>query len=183
LSKVFQIGDLVEAIDDTIKGVVVSIQGNLIRLETTDGFELEFTPDQLIKLDQPTSLKISNYEAAQVKRQKEIPAKRGQNRLKPKERNAPRMEVDLHIHQLTDSTKGMSNFDMLNLQMETAKRQLEFAIKKRIQKVVFIHGVGEGVLKEELKYLFGRYDNLKFYDADYQKYGLGATEVYIYQNS
>jgi dsDNA-specific endonuclease/ATPase MutS2 len=72
---------------------------------------------------------------------------------------------------------------MLNIQLDTAKRQLNFAISKRIQKVVFIHGVGEGVLKEELRYLFNRYDNVKFYDADYQKYGLGATEVYIYQNA
>ena len=92
------------------------------------------------------------------------------------------MEVDLHIHQLTNSTKHMSNHDMLTLQLDTAKRQLDFAIRKRIQKVVFIHGVGEGVLKLELEYLFSRYDNVKFYDADYQKYGLGATEVYIYQN-
>ena len=76
----------------------------------------------------------------------------------------------------------MSNFDMLNIQLDTAKRQLDFAIGKRIQKVVFIHGVGEGILKEELHYLFKKYDNLKYYDADYQKYGLGATEVYIYQN-
>ena len=72
---------------------------------------------------------------------------------------------------------------MLNLQLDTAKRQLEFAMIKRIQKVVFIHGVGEGVLKEELKYLFNRYENIKHYDAEYQKYGLGATEVYIFQNS
>ncbi|SKC01373.1 Smr domain-containing protein [Salegentibacter salinarum] len=71
---------------------------------------------------------------------------------------------------------------MLNLQMETAKRQIEFAMRKRIQKIVFIHGVGEGVLKAELDFLLGRYDNLKFYDADYQKYGLGATEVYFFQN-
>jgi DNA-nicking Smr family endonuclease len=92
------------------------------------------------------------------------------------------MEVDLHIHQLTTKSRGMSNYDMLNLQLETAKRQLEFAMSKRIQKVVFIHGVGAGVLKEELKYLFGRYENVKYYEADYQKYGLGATEVYIYQN-
>ncbi|MCB0433939.1 MAG: Smr/MutS family protein, partial [Mangrovimonas sp.] len=68
-------------------------------------------------------------------------------------------------------------------QLETARRQLEFAIKKRIQKVVFIHGVGEGVLRTELEFLFGRYDNVSFYDANYQKYGLGATEVYIFQGS
>jgi CTP:phosphocholine cytidylyltransferase-like protein len=92
------------------------------------------------------------------------------------------MEVDLHINQLVKTTRGMSNYDILNIQMETAKRQLAFAMEKRIQKVVFIHGVGEGILKEELHYLFKKYDNLKYYDADYQKYGLGATEVYIYQN-
>lgn len=91
------------------------------------------------------------------------------------------MEVDLHINQLTPSTKGLSNYDMLNLQLEAAKRQLEFAISKRIQKMVFIHGVGQGVLKEELCSLFRRYDNVKYYDADYQKYGMGATEVYISQ--
>tara|TARA_R110002074_G_C12541922_1_gene665777 strand:- start:1122 stop:1406 length:285 start_codon:yes stop_codon:yes gene_type:complete len=92
------------------------------------------------------------------------------------------MEVDLHINQLVNSAKGMSNHDMLTLQLDTAKRKLDFAINKRIQKIVFIHGVGEGVLKMELEYLFGRYDNVKYYDANYQKYGLGATEVYIYQN-
>ena len=40
----------------------------------------------------------------------------------------------------------------------------------------------DDVIKEELGYLFRKYDNVKFYDADYQKYGLGATEVYIFQN-
>ena len=40
----------------------------------------------------------------------------------------------------------MQNYDMLNLQLDTAKRRLDFAISKRIQRVVFIHGVGEGFL-------------------------------------
>jgi dsDNA-specific endonuclease/ATPase MutS2 len=93
------------------------------------------------------------------------------------------MEVDLHINKLIASTKGMTNFEMLNLQLDTAKRQLDFAIRKKIQKVVFIHGVGEGILKEELYFLFKRYENAKYYDADYQKYGMGATEVYFFQNT
>ncbi len=92
------------------------------------------------------------------------------------------MEVDLHIGKLVRKSGGMSNYEILNIQMDTAKRQLNFAISKRIQKVVFIHGVGEGVLRAELESLFSRYENLKWYDADYQKYGLGATEVYIFQN-
>ena len=92
------------------------------------------------------------------------------------------MEVDLHIHKLTDSNRRMTNYDILTLQLDTAKRQLEFAMRKRIQKIVFIHGVGEGVLKMELETLFRRYENIKYYDADLQKYGNGATEIYIFQN-
>lgn len=91
------------------------------------------------------------------------------------------LEVDLHIEKLVQNKKGMTNFDILTLQTETAKRQIEFAIRNRIPKIVFIHGVGEGILKAELDFLLGRYDNLTFQDANYQKYGLGATEVYLIQ--
>ena len=92
------------------------------------------------------------------------------------------MVVDLHIHQLVNSQQGLDNYDMLTIQLDTAKRQLDFAIQKRIQRIVFIHGIGEGVLKIELEFLFKRYENVKYYEADFQKYGRGATEVYIYQN-
>lgn len=177
---VFSIGDTVETLDDTILGIVTAISGTIITIESTDGFMMNFSVSELVKIND--EIKVSNYEIAQVKSEKNSQKRKKTQAIKPKERNAPKMEVDLHIHQLVKSKRGMSNYEILNLQINTAKRQLEFAIRKRIQKVVFIHGVGEGVLKEELKYLFGRYDNVKFYDADYQKYGLGATEVYIYQN-
>ena len=42
--------------------------------------------------------------------------------------------------------------------------------------------MGEGVLKSELQRLLHKY-SVKFYDASYKKYGLGATEVYVFQNS
>lgn len=178
---VFEIGDAVETLDDTIIGIVIGVDGPDITIESEDGFPLTYLKSELVRVSD--GIKVSNYDVAQIKYEKETPKKRKIAIVKSKERNIPKMEVDLHIHQLTNSSRGMSNHEMLNLQMDTAKRQLEFAIQKRIQKVVFIHGVGEGILKEELKYLFGRYENIKYYEADYQKYGLGATEVYIYQNS
>ena len=178
---VFQIGDKVETIDDTITGSVVDVDGDRVTLETPDGFTMTYSSKELVKIS--GAMKVSNYDIAQIKAEKESSKRKRFQVVKPKERSIPKMEVDLHIHQLTNSTKAMSNYEMLNLQLETAKRQLEFAISKRIQKVVFIHGVGEGVLKEELYFLFGRYENVKYYDADYQKYGLGATEVYIFQNA
>lgn len=177
---VFKIGDKVEAIDDLISGVVSEVNGAFITVDTNDGFPMVFNTKELVVIS--NDITVSNYEVALVKKEKELPKKRRPLPPRPKERNLPKMEVDLHINQLVKNPKGLGNYDMLNLQLDTAKRQLEFAISKRIQKVVFIHGVGAGVLKEELRYLFNKYDNVKHYDADYQKYGLGATEVYIYQN-
>lgn len=179
---VFHVGDKVEVLDEVVSGQVTQVSGGKVTIETEDGFELDFEPSQLVRMSDVHGIRVSNHEAAQAKREKETNARRPDPVVRPKQRNAPKMQVDLHIHKLTDSVRGMSNFDMLNLQIETAKRQLEFAIRKRIQKIVFIHGVGEGVLREELYTLFRRYENLKFYDADYKDYGLGATEVYIFQN-
>ncbi|WP_460218702.1 Smr/MutS family protein [Psychroserpens sp. MEBiC05023] len=178
----FKIRDIVSVLDEDIIGVITKISNETLSIETDDGFEMEFSVSEVIKA-KPLQVNVfSNTNASTVINEKEQTHKRKSVKVKPKERSLPAMEVDLHIHQITTSNKHMSNFDMLNLQLDTARYKLEFAIKKRIQKVVFIHGVGEGVLKTELEYLFGRYENVKFYPADYQKYGLGATEVYIYQN-
>ncbi len=177
----FVIGDQVEVLDEAISGTVEAVHGDIITLITDEGFAMKYTSKELVKIS--GEIHVTNFEAAQIKREKDLSKKKTFQIPKPKERNAPKMEVDLHINQLVKSTRGLSNFEMLNIQLDAAKRQLNFAIAKRIQKVVFIHGVGEGILKEELYYLFNKYDNLKFYDADYQKYGLGATEVYIFQNS
>ena len=179
----FKVGDQVEAIDDIVQGVVVKISGGQITVESKDGFLLKYTSDELLRVSGSNVIKVSNFEVAKIKAEKEVPKNRHSRKIRPKERYAPQMEVDLHIDKLTPSTKGMTNFEMLNLQLDTAKRQLDFAIRKKIQKVVFIHGVGEGILKEELHYLFKRYENAKYYDADYQKYGMGATEVYFFQNT
>ena len=181
----FKIGDYVLVLDEDLSGVVKALKGNIVSIETDEGFELDFPVDALVKRERDNILKQKTFSYDSLNAivsEKEQSTKKKSLRVKPKERFEPTMEVDLHINQLVKSAKGMSNHDMLTLQLDTARRQLEFAIKKRIQRVVFIHGVGEGILKVELEYLFGRYDNIKFYDANYQKYGLGATEVYIYQN-
>lgn len=182
---IFELNDRVEVLDDAIKGRVVKIKGETISIESSEGFLLDFHPSELVKIegDQRRLILNDNVSFEEVLKEKQPPKKPKSSRVRPKDRNAPPMEVDLHIEKLVPSYKGMSNYEILNLQMDTAKRQIEFAERKKIQKLVFIHGVGEGVLKAELDFLLGRYDNLKFYDADYQKYGLGATEVYFFQNT
>ncbi len=178
----FMTGDRVQVLDDSIEGIVVSSEKDRVRIRTTDGFELEFTPDELILLAGQERFRVSSEEVRLASLENERPKTSRTRVSKKKQQEVPAMEVDLHIHQLVPDTRGMSNFDMLNIQMETAKRQLDFAMRKNIRKVVFIHGVGAGVLKEELGFLLRRYPNINYYDADYQKYGLGATEAYILQN-
>jgi hypothetical protein len=176
-------GDRAEVIDDAISGVITGITGDRVTLLTDDEFEMQFSRNELVVISQAleANKSFSKDFSKNLAEKLERRPKR-QKRVKPKERNLPPMEVDLHIHQLVSNEKHLSSFDKLNIQLDTAKRQLDFAINKRIQRIVFIHGIGEGVLRSELEYLFRRYDNLKYYDADLQKYGRGATEVYIFQN-
>lgn len=177
-------GDKIAVLDEDLEGKVVSVKGSEVEIETTEGFVMSFNEKDLVKIESgfPDVLPADVDDLSEVIKQKESYKKPKSQRVRPKERNIPPMEVDLHINKLVPRSGGLSNYDMLTIQLDTAKRQLEFAMKKRIQKVVFIHGVGEGILKAELETLFNRYENLKFYDADYQKYGLGATEIYIFQN-
>ena len=107
----FSIGDRAEVLDEAISGIVQKVDGNEVTLITDDGFPMHFPADDLVKIEGDFS--VSNYEVAQIKKEKEMPKKRKAPTIKPKERTAPKMEVDLHIHQLVKSSKGMSNFDML----------------------------------------------------------------------
>ncbi len=178
-----KIGDFVSVLDDDISGIVTSVKNGDVTIVTNDDFEMQFSKDELVVQGNALSKKeaIPN-DITKIILDKEAQKKKKIPRIKPKERTVAPMVVDLHIHKLVPSEKGMSNYDMLTIQVDTAKRQLDFAVSKKIPKVVFIHGVGQGVLRAELEYLFRRYGGLKYYDADFQKYGRGATEVYIFQN-
>lgn len=94
-----------------------------------------------------------------------------------------RREVDLHINQLVESVVGMSNRDILERQMRVFESELEAAIQNREREVVFIHGIGNGTLKEKLrKTLETDYPVCSYEDASYKDYGFGATLVIIRQN-
>jgi hypothetical protein len=177
----FEIGSKVVVVDDVLTGIVTAIQGDMVFVEDEDGMVYQFRSNELIlaKNDQHELTKFSdiNNPLLQEKSLSEKPKKT----VFKKDKNEVVFEVDLHINQLVKSTRNMDNFDMLTLQLNTAKQKLEYAIKQRFSKIVFIHGVGEGVLKSELYSMLKKYP-VDFYDASYQKYGLGATEVYIFQN-
>lgn len=88
--------------------------------------------------------------------------------------------TNLHIDELVDTTAGLSNADMLNLQIDAFRRVMDTNIKNHGQKLIFIHGKGEGVLRAALmKELTHRYKGHEVQDASFREYGFGATQVTI----
>jgi len=182
---IFKKGDKVSVLDEAVDGIVISVKDKIVTIETVDGFVMNFEANELIKTGESANLmeNIKGMDINEIKKEKEIPKPRSFVKEKKDKHELPVPEFDLHIEKLVPNKRGMSNYDILTLQTETAQRHIEFAIRNRIPKIVFIHGVGEGILKAELDFLLGRYDNVVFQDANYQKYGSGATEVYFKQNT
>ncbi len=90
------------------------------------------------------------------------------------------IEVDLHIHELLDSPEGLSNKEILDIQMEKVESEMRAAIQSRARRIVFIHGVGQGVLKQEVaKLLKSKFPKYRFQDASFKEYGYGATMVML----
>ncbi len=90
------------------------------------------------------------------------------------------LEVDLHAQNLLETTAGMNAFDILNYQMDVVRKTLSEHIKEKGKKIVFIHGKGEGVLRNAIaQELKRKYPRCLSQDASFQKYGFGATMVII----
>ena len=171
----FKIGDSVSVINDTMTGKVAQIDQQIITIECPDGFLYTFDSKELV-LNKEWNPKITPN---QKENEKELYSN-SKSKFRSKKGNIVK-EIDLHLHELIDSEKGMSNFDKLSLQLKTVRKELETAIAKKQQKIIFIHGRGEGVLKRELRTLCSKYP-VEFHDASYTEYGMGATEVIIFQN-
>lgn len=108
------------------------------------------------------------------------PARHSQAKRNSQKGDEP-LVIDLHISELLDSTAGMSHTDILKYQLEVFNNTLEEYKQKKGMKIIFIHGKGEGVLRnaiiKELRY---RYKSYSYQDASFQEYGYGATQVTIH---
>lgn len=90
------------------------------------------------------------------------------------------IECDLHIHELLDTTAGLSNKDMLDVQLNEFRRVMDENKNRKGAKIVFIHGKGEGVLRKALlDELKRRYPRCEAQDASFREYGFGATLITV----
>lgn len=177
----FNIGDKVSFLNEKGGGVIVKIfNKTTVLVQIEDGFEIPFNINDLLLITPGgIAAKPANIIKEVTKKRseftkKDVPVKKTSKKIELEK------EIDLHLEELIDDTKGMRNGEKLEIQLDHFRKELEKAIlNKHTRKITFIHGVGVGRLKQEIYKILETYDGIRFYDAPYRKYGFGATEVII----
>lgn len=139
---------------------------------------------EIVKDDEPyRQTKIDPRQVASSMHQKiagDRQPRRPVVRRAEQKRQGEAIVVDLHIDELVDTTRGLSAADMLNLQVDEFRRVMDANANNKGQKIIFIHGKGEGVLRQALvKELNYRYKRHQVEDAPFRDFGSGATMVII----
>lgn len=170
-----KIGDSVSVINEAISGVIIKLDGNTALIEDSHGFERPYQLSELVVTSTAKDYKIEDYQFEKDVEEK-LKAQIVEHRLKS-------FEIDLHIEELIDDHSNMTNHEILTKQMTACKGFIQNALGRNMNKVVLIHGKGEGVLKSEIHSFLNKLRNyngvnLEYHDASYSEYGMGgATEV------
>ncbi len=186
----FKQGDRIAFVDEVGGGVVLDVVApGRVKVRTDEGFVLVRAAKELVLHDKghlQQAYRISDHQAGMVaandvmeeKRQKRKGDSRpGKTPKKPEDNSVA--EVDLHLHELVEDETRLSQGEKLKYQLAYFERALEGAIRDGKRKLIVIHGVGEGVLREEVRRMLLFYDGVRFHDANMSRYGSGATEVEI----
>ena len=166
-----------------------------LRIDTVKFYKLHtFSPDSpffdepaliydIVRDDRPVRqvyVEADDLKEALLQKKKEDSRPRHTPQPARKQKADNTVEVDLHIHELLDNTNGMSNGDMLNYQLDVFRKTMDEYRGKKNQRLVFIHGKGEGVLRNALlKELKSKYGSCISQDASFREYGFGALLIII----
>jgi len=91
---------------------------------------------------------------------------------------SPRSVVDLHIEKITNDWSGLSNHEIVSLQLKTFEKYYDLAVAHMQPSLIVIHGVGTGRLREEIhEQLKHRREVKTFVNQYHPAFGYGATEI------
>ena len=130
----------------------------------------------------------STYEQILNEKENREPLPASAERFRPEtaidqHRTAPNeAEVDLHISALRQEYSSLSPHEILTIQLGYFERMLGSAIAFNFSKVIFIHGIGNGTLKQAIIQRLQEYEDIEFRTASFSKYGNGAVELIIHRN-
>ena len=168
-----KINDKVSFLNEKGSGTITNIISDFRVLVTNeDGFEIAYSTDQLVPLAEKSSYKMDgkmNAKWADEKEDEEIKP--------PKLFDDEVWEVDLHLHELIDQYDKKSDYEKLQFQLKYFRKCMDSALAHRVKKIIFIHGVGKGTLRQEIIHELKSYDRIQHFDAPFRKYGYGALMV------
>jgi hypothetical protein len=91
-----------------------------------------------------------------------------------------RSVIDLHIEKLSSEWKGLSNFEILTLQLNAFEKYFNLAVSHRQPNLIVIHGIGTGKLREEIHEILKYKKEVKsFVNQYHHNFGYGATEIFF----
>lgn len=91
-----------------------------------------------------------------------------------------RSVIDLHIEKLTDHWQQLTNFEILTTQLNNFEKYYELSVAHKQATLIVIHGVGEGILRNEIHDILKLKKEVKsFVNQFHPLYGYGATEIYF----
>lgn len=183
-----QIGDKVKFLDEVGEGIIVAFTDkNTAVVELQSGLQINYSISQLVpskEILKPVNKNDKPQKKEIIRGVKRIIIEKESNEeikksKKHQRKNTSKKEVDLHIEALIHNHKHLSNAQILEIQRQHFIKHLEEAILNNLSGIIFIHGVGNGVLKAEIRKILDSYPCVEYCDASYSKYGFGATEVTI----
>jgi dsDNA-specific endonuclease/ATPase MutS2 len=168
----FKAGDKIRFLHEKGEATVIAVVSPYkLRVELDEGLEIEVHVSEIAAIkEMPLEKIVVSHKESSTKKSKKTVSK---------PHASDEMEVDLHIEELTDDSYNMSNAQKLNLQLAHFQDALDKAIKGHVRKIIVIHGVGNGVLRQSIRDVLKRYQGIEYSDGSYRKYGAGATEVRI----
>lgn len=146
-----------------------------------DYFEENALTCFILRNDMPEDkLRISTSDLEQAMKEKKRHDERPQRARIEKPKKEEATVIDLHINELLETTAGMDNAEILEYQLNKFNEVMQAHIHHKNHKIVFIHGKGDGVLRNAiLKELKKNYPKCLYQDASFREYGYGATMVTI----
>lgn len=176
----FKVGQRVAYLKEEGYGKILEINGQQARVEDEIGFDRWIPLTALVYIHSEKynedNISLSKEEVEPEMLYREFQEKTGQRKPQTV------WEIDLHIEELLESTQGMTNTEILMRQMKEFRATFKKAKSRMIHKLVVIHGVGEGVLKNEIRSYLAQQDQIEVYDADFSEYGKGATAIEFHPN-
>lgn len=189
-----KVGTKVRFLDEVGHGTITKVISLAeVVVEDDNGFEYPYDASRLLVVADakeekmayerviPTVLEIIQQDVSPDRKkrlEKDFKTKYKEANARAGERSD--MEIDLHMHAIVDSQAGLDQGVMLELQLAHFERMLQIGIRQRMKKLVFIHGIGQGVLRHQIWSRVDQYyPDCTCRSADPRQYGSGATEVWI----